>query len=366
MPACLADASRAWTCVDGDEGDDEVGPELVEPDDEQREEDLVAQVRDLEDVLQAREQRPSSSPAHRYPGVRGYRLVSALPRAGGRPWPKGRGRISTLPPAASMAVRAEADTAWTCDPHGAVQLPPAEHLDQGTLADAARRHSAWSGVASSPGKVSRVSRFTTAYATRNGLWKPLSLGIRWASWQLTAFEPGRHGVAGACALGATARRLAALAGDAASHPALGTVGAGRRAQVVEFHASSLATRRVFLAGADTGAGTLPSATRRAWRAWPIAPAGRRPLVAGALHRHEMGDAGQHAPDLGAVGEDPAAAHAPQAQGPQRAAVLGLGADARADLGHPQVAAGAGGARRCCRGTHVGTSWNRSEARWRSR
>ena len=50
---------------DGDEGDDEVGPELVEPDDEQGEDDLVAQVRDLEDVLQAREQRPSSSLRHR-------------------------------------------------------------------------------------------------------------------------------------------------------------------------------------------------------------------------------------------------------------------------------------------------------------
>ena len=55
--------------LDGDEGDDDVRPELVEADDEQGEEDLVAQVRDLEDVLQAREQRPSSSLRT---GTRGY------------------------------------------------------------------------------------------------------------------------------------------------------------------------------------------------------------------------------------------------------------------------------------------------------
>ena len=41
-----------------------------------------------------------------------YRLVSALPFAGGRPWPNGRGSTSTRPPAASMAAAAEAEKAW--------------------------------------------------------------------------------------------------------------------------------------------------------------------------------------------------------------------------------------------------------------
>ena len=54
---------------------------------------------------------------------------------------------------------------------------------------------------------------------------------------------------------------------------------------------------------------------------------RRGLLGGGRgHLDEMGDPREHAPDVGAVGQDAAAADAAQAQGPERAPVLGLGAD----------------------------------------
>ena len=111
----------------------------------------------------------------------------------------------------------------------------------------------------------------------------------------------------------------------------------------------------------------PSEARRARRAWALRSRWSGGLViAGGLHRHEMGHARQHAPDVGAVGEDPAAADAAQAQGPQRAPVLGLGADARAHLGHPQVAFGAGprAALAALTSALPGTGQRRADARGR--
>src|SRR5664280_1355254 len=41
-----------------------------------------------------------------------YRLVRALPWAGGRPWPKGRGTTAVDPPAAVIEASADLEKAW--------------------------------------------------------------------------------------------------------------------------------------------------------------------------------------------------------------------------------------------------------------
>ena len=83
---------------------------------------------------------------------------------------------------------------------------------------------------------------------------------------------------------------------------------------------------------------MPRPTRRLGRGRP----GRRCELV-ELHRtssgylftlHQVGHPGEHAPDLGTVGQLVVLADAPEAQGAQRPAVLGLGPDGRADLGHP--------------------------------
>ena len=91
-----------------DAGHRHVGAEPVQRDDEEREEDLVPEVRDPEHVLQTRQHRTGLL------GRRGvsYRLVSALPLAGGRPSPNGSGSTSTVPPAAVMACSADFEKAW--------------------------------------------------------------------------------------------------------------------------------------------------------------------------------------------------------------------------------------------------------------
>ncbi len=85
--------------LDGDEGHDEIGAQLVQADDEKGEHDLVAQVRNLEDVLEAREHRPSSSRSRRTrrrcPRCRGYRLVRAFPA---RVADRGRTEAGATPP----------------------------------------------------------------------------------------------------------------------------------------------------------------------------------------------------------------------------------------------------------------------------
>ena len=141
MPAWLGLGLEGLDLVDRDERDDDVRPELVEGDDEQGEEDLVAQVRDLEDVLQAREQRPSSSlPMPGSPGARGYRLVSALPRAGGRPWPKGRRQDLDGPARAPRSPsRADAETAWTGPAWPGASSPRPSTLTSAPLRTQARR-----------------------------------------------------------------------------------------------------------------------------------------------------------------------------------------------------------------------------------
>ena len=117
---------------------------------------------------------------------------------------------------------------------------------------------------------------------------------------LAALEAAGDGVAGVLALGAAAGGLAALAADAAAD-ALG----------------ALVRRRV------------PGC-----RSWILHAVLRlRSGVVGGRHLDEVRDAGDHAADLGAVGQGVGLADAPEAERPQRAALLRLGVRAgRLDLG----------------------------------
>ena len=239
--------------------------------------------------------------------------------------------------------------------HGPVQLPASEDLDQRALADEARGASVV-GVASSPGKASRVSRLTTAYSTRKGLWKPLSLGMRWASGSWPPSKPG----------GTLPRAPVPLVPRPAVLPPLPAMPRPTRrrdgssppvAQVMEFHASSFVER-----GPRAGAGVssivaiLRTSARRGGGA--IALVGRL-LV--AVHPR-CGTRASMPRISGRSGRIRLPTHAAQAQRAQRAPVLGLGADARAHLGDAQVSFGVGG--RSGR-----AHWHlleEVEARWRSR
>ena len=79
-----------------DAGHRDGGAEPVEHHHQQGEQDLAPKVRDLEDVLQAREHSlaPWRVAARRSAD---QRLVNWLPLAGGRPVPNGRGSTSTYP-----------------------------------------------------------------------------------------------------------------------------------------------------------------------------------------------------------------------------------------------------------------------------
>jgi hypothetical protein len=60
---------------------------------------------------------------------------------------------------------------------------------------------------------------------------------------------------------------------------------------------------------------------------------------GLLHRHEMGDTCQHAADIGTIRQHTAVPDTTQTERAQRAPMLGLAADARSDLRHPDVGLG---------------------------
>src|SRR5690606_24861583 len=158
-----------------DAGRRDEGPEPVEDHDEQREQDLVAQVRDLEDVLQAGEHRRLLQGASSWEGTQ--RLVCWLPFAGGRRSPHGAGMTSTVPPAAVMAASAEREKPWAFTVSARSTLPRPSTL---TSAPLWVRPAAWSSSGSMVSRpvASRVSRFTAWYSTRKGLVNPFSLGTR--------------------------------------------------------------------------------------------------------------------------------------------------------------------------------------------
>src|ERR1035441_8910952 len=53
-----------------------------------------------------------------------YRLVRALPCAGGRPWPKGRGTTAVDPPAEVIEASADLEKAWASTRIARVSSPP--------------------------------------------------------------------------------------------------------------------------------------------------------------------------------------------------------------------------------------------------
>lgn len=66
------------------------------------------------------------------------------------------------------------------------------------------------------------------------------------------------------------------------------------------------------------------------------PCPTRRRLAHTFDANQVRDPGEHASDLRPVGQGVGLAEAPQSEGPQGRPVLRLGADARADLGHPEI------------------------------
>ena len=106
-------------------------PNRYSDDHEQGEQDLVAKIRDLEHVPEARQQ--PKAPLRTVRPEAGQRLVNWLPLAGGRPCPNGIGKVSTVPPAAVMAASAALENPWAFTVTAAADLAPAEHLDERAL-----------------------------------------------------------------------------------------------------------------------------------------------------------------------------------------------------------------------------------------
>ena len=153
------------------------------------EQDLVPEVRNLEHVLEAREHGGAPfGPVAVGETLRDVqRLVCALPLAGGRPWPNGGGRTSTLPPAAVMALSADFEKAWARTVTLRVSSPRPSTLISAPLW---ARPVAWSvsGVTSSSPQPSTVSRLMAWYSTRNGFLKPLELRHPHVQRHLAALE----------------------------------------------------------------------------------------------------------------------------------------------------------------------------------
>src|SRR5690606_38298541 len=157
----------------------------VDRDDAEREEDLVPKVGDLEHVPHGGDHgwvpsRGVSGGGGRFRGWSTQRLVRALPCAGGRPFPNGGGRISTVPPAEVMASSADFDTAWAFTVTLRVSSPRPRTLMRPFLFARPFDRSD-SGVISSTPDSSMVSRLMAWYSTRNGFLKPLSFGTRMCS-----------------------------------------------------------------------------------------------------------------------------------------------------------------------------------------
>ena len=222
---------------------------------------------------------------------RTHRLANWLPLTAGRPALlsplNGSGTSVTVPPAAVIAASAAFDTAWAWTSSLGRELAAGEHLDEAALAGEAvggqrlRGRPPSSRAAASS---ARVSRLIAWYSTRNGLLNPFSFGHPLLERHLAALEAAGTGVAGVLALRAAAGGLAALAADAASRHACGFL--------VE-----------------------PGAGERSWTRIVVSSL-RSSFVS---TRTQVRDPGEHAPDLGAVGQGVGLADAAEAEGAQRAA-----------------------------------------------
>src|SRR6266540_389635 len=227
--------------VEVDERDRQVGADAVDPDDQQGEEDLVAQVGHPEHVPQPGEHGGARPP-----------LASGTPSlAVGQGVPLGRGtplewHRDALGAAAGGLDRACRRTRERVCAHRQRlrQLPAAEHLHEPLLRDEPTRaqHTRVDlGAGVEP--FERVEVHDRVLdAERVG--EPLGLRRTPSQRSLAAFEAGLHGVARALALHAAPDRLAAPPRDAAPGPAAARAPAGRRLQIVRLdrHVSSTFTR----------------------------------------------------------------------------------------------------------------------------
>ena len=208
----------------------DVRPEPVQGDDQQREQDLAPQVGDPEHVLQAGQHGwllVSGAAGQR---SLGQRLANWLPLTGGRRSPHGRGRTSTLPPAAVMAASADLEKRVGLHRDGSGRARPGRAPSPGRPCGRGRARAASSGLTSVERRSPRcTSRLMPWYSTRNGLLKPFSFGMRMCSGIWPPSKPTGDLAAGLLALGAAAGGLAALAADAPADALLAPVRARRRA-----------------------------------------------------------------------------------------------------------------------------------------
>src|SRR5581483_4314301 len=246
------------------------------------------------------------------------RWVRALPLAGGRPWPNGGGRTSTVPPAEVIADSADFENAWALTCTERVSSPRPRTLTRPCLWTRPLARSA-SGVTSSPSKFWRVSRLTTAYSTRKGFLNPLSLGTRRASGIWPPSNP----------TGTVPRAFWPFMPRPAVLPPLPAMPRPtRRRGLVDpfggFRSWIFIGRRLRRLPSEEGM----------LAHWFARFARSRGLD--LLHIDQVRDPGDHSPDLRAVGQHVALTDAPEPEGAQRPAVLRLRSDPRAHLGHLEI------------------------------
>src|SRR5450432_180937 len=106
-----------------------------------------------------------------------YRLVRALPCAGGRPWPNGSGTTVMDPPAPVMVASADLEKACASTRMARDSAPPPRTLTRSPLW--ARPNSTRPARSmESPSTAASAPTLTGVYSMRKGFVKPLSLGIR--------------------------------------------------------------------------------------------------------------------------------------------------------------------------------------------
>ena len=134
-----------------------------------------------------------------------YRLVRALPWAGGRPWPNGSGTTVTEPPAAVIAVSADLEKAWASTRRARESSPPPRTLTRSPLLGEAELDQAGEvdGVALDALEGAEVDR---GVVDPEGVREAPELGDALHQRQLAALEAQRDRVAGALALWCPGRR----------------------------------------------------------------------------------------------------------------------------------------------------------------
>ena len=208
----------------------------------------------------------------------------------------------TVPPASMIACSADFEIAWACTFDLGRDLATGEHLDIGALADEAVGDEDVErdiGIAQLLDEVAEGVQVDRLVLDAERVVEPLQFRHALLEWHLATLEAAGDRVAGALALGATAGCLAALAAGA-STDALGVLGGARCGrQIMDLHG------QLSLLGGF-----------------------RRVRIA---HPDQVRDPGDHAADLGPIRQRVRVADLAEPERPQRAAVLGLGADRRLDL-----------------------------------